>query len=420
MIRVRFFEASTIRGLHFIGDFRCNDHPVSVAVQPVKQIFRQPWGRLNGSWSSLLLLGAERAGSPKNDYQRRHTQDDEKTPVHMPGTVSFVEWSKVAVTLRGCDRVLLEAARLQSILPVQAIRLHHAGRGKLFYINLTTDGNRSQGSRQQEIGLDLEHYSEVAEQAARRGGEILLGKAETFSVRERGPSDLVTSADLASQQAIRQTILAEFPEHTFLGEEGPEEPDPEAQYRWIVDPLDGTTNYVHRLEFFCVSIALELRGELVVGVIYDPNADRCFKATRGGGAVLNGQAIRVSQVSELRQALLVTGFPPAMHKRPDLLRLFADYSALCHSVRRLGSAALDLAYVAWGRLDGFYSTNLHSWDAAAGAVIVREAGGQISNLDGTAYDLYTPDILASNGLVHQAMVLVASRHPKGSKMTNAQ
>ena len=255
--------------------------------------------------------------------------------------------------------------------------------------------------------MDLRHLCETAEEAARQGGKILIEMADDFSVREKGLSDLVTSADLASQAAIRKRILEEFPQHTFLGEEGNEQPDPDAEYRWIVDPLDGTTNYVHGLEFFAVSIGLEFRGDLIVGVIYDPSFDRCFKATLGGGAFVADKAIRASQVDQLREALLVTGFPPGKHLRTEQVRLFVEYSTRSHSVRRLGSAALDLAYVACGRFEGFYSTSLQSWDAAAGALIVQEAGGQISNLDGTSYDLYTPDILATNGGIHEAMVEIS-------------
>lgn len=257
--------------------------------------------------------------------------------------------------------------------------------------------------------MDLKRFCAVAEHAARRAGAILLDMAGKVSVREKGRGDLVTTADLASQESIRETLLTAFPSHTFLGEESIAAPDPAADFRWIVDPLDGTSNYVHGLEFFAVSIGLEHRGEQIVGVIYDPSADRCFKATAGGGAFLNDAPIRVSAVDSLRAALLVTGFPPGMRDRADLLRLFEEFCSESHSVRRLGSAALDLAYVASGRFDGFYAPNLHPWDAAAGAVIVREAGGRVTNLDGTPYNLYTPDILASNGAIHGAMVCVAAR-----------
>ena len=259
--------------------------------------------------------------------------------------------------------------------------------------------------------MDLQRFCDVAEQAARCAGAILLDMAGKFSVREKGRGDLVTSADLASQEAIRETLLAAFPSHSFLGEESTVAPDPAADFRWIVDPLDGTSNYVHGLEFYAVSIGLEHRGELIAGVIYDPAAARCFKATAGGGAFLNDSPIRVSSVDFLRSALLVTGFPPGMRGRADLLRLFEEFCSESHSVRRLGSAALDLAYVACGRFDGFYAPNLHPWDAAAGAVIVREAGGLVTNLDGSPYNLYTPDILATNCRIHDAMVGVAASGP---------
>jgi len=256
--------------------------------------------------------------------------------------------------------------------------------------------------------LELQHFGDVAERAARQAGAILLDMAGKISVREKGRGDLVTTADFASQDAIRKTLLTEFPTHTFLGEESGDS-QPAGEFHWIVDPLDGTSNYVHGLEFYAVSIGLVSRGEMLAGVIYYPSADRCFRATAGGGAFLNGEPIRASGVSSLRDALLVTGFPPGLHGRADLLRLFEEFCSESHSVRRLGSAALDLAYVACGRFDGFYAPNLHSWDAAAGVVIVREAGGRVTNLDGSPYNLYTPDILATNGLVHDQMVAVAAR-----------
>jgi myo-inositol-1(or 4)-monophosphatase len=276
--------------------------------------------------------------------------------------------------------------------------------------------------------LDWQQHCDVAERAARRAGHILTDMAGSVSVHEKGRGDLVTSADLASQEAIRETLLGAFPSHSFLGEEsapptpvssprGDRDGSEGWEFRWIVDPLDGTSNYVHGLEFYAVSIGLEHRGELVVGVIYEPTSDRCFHATVGGGAFLNRSAIRVSPVSSLRSALLVTGFPPGMRGRADLLRLFEEFCSECHSVRRLGSAALDLAYVASGRFDGFYAPNLHPWDAAAGLVILREAGGKVSNLDGSTYNLYTPDILASNGTIHDAMTQVAARVLTGDRHT---
>lgn len=249
----------------------------------------------------------------------------------------------------------------------------------------------------------------VAEWAARRAGQVLLDMRADATIREKGPGDLVTSADLAAQDVIRRTIHDRFPTHRILGEEGSAEPDPHSEFRWIVDPLDGTSNYVHRFEFFAVSIAAEHRGELLAGVIFDPTAKRCFTAWRCGGAWLNGQPIRVSPVTELRQALLCTGFPARMRGRRDLLALFEEFCSESHAVRRLGSAALDLAYVAMGSFDGFYSTHLHAWDAAAGVLLVREAGGCVTRLDGSAYDVDTPDILASNGRVHDAMSQLAGR-----------
>jgi myo-inositol-1(or 4)-monophosphatase len=262
--------------------------------------------------------------------------------------------------------------------------------------------------RERRLELDWQEHVEVAERAARYAGEILIEMAGNVSVREKGPGDLVTSADLASQEAIRQTIFDRFPTHAFVGEESAIESASDAELVWIVDPLDGTSNYVLGLEFFAVSIGLVRHGTPVVGVIYDPTQRRCFRATDQGGAYLDGQPIHVSQVSTLRNALLVTGFPPGMRGRDDLLRLFEEYCAESHSVRRLGSAALDLAYVACGKFDGFYAPNLRPWDAAAGVLLVQEAGGTITNLDGSPYNLYTPDILATNARIHDAMVNIAN------------
>lgn len=238
---------------------------------------------------------------------------------------------------------------------------------------------------------------------------MLLEMSGKVSVREKGRGDLVTSADLAAQELIREIVLGAFPTDAFLGEESVGAVESAADFRWIVDPLDGTSNYVHGLEFYAVSIGLEYRGNLVVGVVYEPVRDRCFRAADGAGATLNGTPIHVSEVDSLGSALLVTGFPPGMRGRADLLRLFEEFCCESHSVRRLGSAALDLVYVASGQFDGFYAPNLNPWDAAAGIVIVREAGGRITNLDGTPYSLETPDILASNGAIHDAMVEVSNR-----------
>jgi len=245
--------------------------------------------------------------------------------------------------------------------------------------------------------------------AARTAGEILLRYRGRVKARQKGPNDLVTKADLEAEAAIRDYLLQHYPEHGFLGEESPELAPPSGELRWIVDPLDGTANYLHGLDLFATSIAAESPKGLLLGVIYAPALDELYYAAREQGAWCNGERIHVSTVHELANALLVTGFPPRPRRRPELLELFAAYCEATHAVRRLGSAAMDLAYVAAGRFDGFYATHLHAWDCAAGVLLIEEAGGRISKLNGEPFDLYTPDLLASNGLIHDEMIRIARR-----------
>lgn len=253
----------------------------------------------------------------------------------------------------------------------------------------------------------LREYLEAAEEAARRAAQVLESWRSRFRVREKGRFDLVTDADLNSQQAIREYLSQRFPTHGFLGEEQAARhhmPTADAPPTWIVDPLDGTTNYVHDLPFYCVSIGLQVAGELVAGVVYDPRRDELFKAARDHGAWLNGARLETSQATRLEESLLATGFPPDMAGRDDLLDWWRYFGLHAHGLRRTGSTALNLAYVAAGRFDGYWAFDNHVWDVAAGAVIVREAGGLITNADGTAYDPYTPDALASNGPLHPVLL----------------
>ena len=228
-------------------------------------------------------------------------------------------------------------------------------------------------------------YIKVCEQAVRRGGAVLMDRLGEAKVREKGPADLVTEADLASQEVVRQTVLGAFPEHGLLGEEDHLEVNEgtRADYRWIVDPLDGTTNYVHRVPHFCVSLALERRGELLVGAVYDPTLNECFTAIKGQGAWLNGTPIHASHIAILASALVAVGFPNVVARdAPDLL-LFNKAVTECQAMRRTGSAALNLAYVAAGRFDVAWSYVSNAWDFAAGALLVLEAGGVITRMDGT-------------------------------------
>lgn len=226
-----------------------------------------------------------------------------------------------------------------------------------------------------------------------------------LAIEKKGPIDLVTAADKAAEREFRELVATRFPDHGVLGEEEAEAVAPNSPYRWIVDPLDGTTNFAHGLALFCVSIALEVDGELEVGVVYDPVADELFTAERGQGARLNGHLIRASVEPTLLNSLLCTGFPYTVRvDRSDQLAVFGAFLGEARAVRRLGSAALDLCYVAAGRFDGFWEDRLHAWDIAAGALIVEEAGGRVTAYDEAPLDLTVGQIIASNGPLHQPMV----------------
>jgi myo-inositol-1(or 4)-monophosphatase len=253
----------------------------------------------------------------------------------------------------------------------------------------------------------LPEYLEAAKEAARRGAAVLEEWRSRFAVREKSRFDLVTDADLASQQVIRAYLHERFPGHGFLGEEGPDakvKPGPDAPPTWIVDPIDGTTNYVHDFPFYCVSIGLQLAGAMVVGVVHDPGHREVFSAARGHGAWLNSQRLRSSTISSLNEALLSTGFPPDMRGQERMLEVWRYLSLKTQSLRRTGSTALNLAYVAAGRFDGYWAFDNHVWDVAGAMVLVQEAGGLITNVDGSPYDPYTPDTLASNGPLHAVLV----------------
>lgn len=240
-------------------------------------------------------------------------------------------------------------------------------------------------------------FLQSAEEAARKGGHVLRAWASKFTVKEKSRSNLVTEADFASQQAIHEFLSGRYPQHGFHGEEGLNEVRPDSPYRWVVDPLDGTTNYVHGFPYFAVSIGLEYEGQLVVGAIYDPTRDEMFLAARGAGATLNRRPLRCSDVVDLGQAMVVASLPVATRQDDIAVQRFLKMLPHAQTVQRTGSAALNLAYVAAGRLDGFWSTSLKPWDMAAGVVIVEEAGGQVTRLDGGLFELEVPNLLASNG-----------------------
>jgi myo-inositol-1(or 4)-monophosphatase len=238
-------------------------------------------------------------------------------------------------------------------------------------------------------------YLTLCEQAARAGGQALLGWVGRFEAREKGPADLVTEADFASQEAVRQVILSACPDHHFLSEEGGLEPDFDVDYCWVLDPLDGTTNYVHGVPHYAVSLALVESGKPVVGVIYDPCADECFAARRGGGARLNRTAIHTSRATQMERALVAASFAAQVPFPSREVDQFVAALQKCRAVRRTGSAALNLAYVACGRFDAFWALSTKAWDIAAGVLLVEEAGGTVTQLDGSPLVLEAPFPVAS-------------------------
>lgn len=231
---------------------------------------------------------------------------------------------------------------------------------------------------------------------ARFGSDVRIDK--------KGTIDLVTEVDLEVERMFRALIADRFPDHDVLAEEMGQTRSG-ARHRWVFDPLDGTTNYAHGIPIFCATLALEIDGAPVVGAVYDPNRRELFTAERGQGAWLNGEPLRVSDTAALIDAMLVTGFPYDLRERfDDLLQTFGAFLREARAVRRLGSAAIDLCWVAAGRMDGFWEQNLKPWDTTAGALIVQEAGGRVSGLAGEPWDPADGHVLASNGHIHDAMV----------------
>jgi myo-inositol-1(or 4)-monophosphatase len=254
---------------------------------------------------------------------------------------------------------------------------------------------------------DLAAYLDAACEAARRGAAVLEEWRARFQVREKARFDLVTDADLASQRTIREYLTQRFPGHGFLGEEDQQcqgRPGPDAPPTWIVDPLDGTTNYVHDCPLYCVSVGLQVAGELVVGVVLDPARQELFSAARGQGAWLGPRRLQTSRADRLEEALLATGFPADVRGQEKTLDWWRYFSLRTRSLRRTGSTALNMAYVAAGRFDGYWAFDNHVWDVAGAAVLVHEAGGVLTNVDGSPYDPHTPDALVSNGPLHPVLL----------------
>jgi myo-inositol-1(or 4)-monophosphatase len=243
--------------------------------------------------------------------------------------------------------------------------------------------------------------------AARDAGRIIAEKyGRNVQIKNKGVIDLVTEADLAAEQLIIERISSYYPRHAILAEESGKS-EQQSEFKWLIDPLDGTTNFAHGYPCFCVSIAMEHEGVLKIGVVYDPLRDELFAAERGEGATLNNKKIRVSETDKIERSLLCTGFPYNIRERgAAFVNHFIHFLMTAQAVRRDGSAALDLAYVACGRFDGFWEDGLNPWDMAAGVLLIEEAGGLVSSFDGLQYDIYKPPIIASNGLIHDVMMSV--------------
>lgn len=244
-------------------------------------------------------------------------------------------------------------------------------------------------------------------ETARDAGHVLLEKfGRITAVTKKGDINLVTEADLASEELIVERIKSYYPKHSILAEEGGDVLKIEGAntWKWIIDPLDGTTNYAHGYPCFCVTLALEHGEEIVIGVTYDPTRNELFSAEKGRGATLNGKPIRVSSTQKLSEALIVTGFPYDFKQRENFARHLTEFMLSSRGVRRDGSAAIDMAYVACGRFDGFWEEGLNPWDVAAGKLMIEEAGGTVTYYDGSRFSIYKPPICASNGAIHEQML----------------
>lgn len=259
----------------------------------------------------------------------------------------------------------------------------------------------------------MQNFLPQAESIAREAG-ALLREFYHRGVRAeyKGDVDLVTEADRASEKLIVTRLHEAFPSHGIYGEEGTREAL-DSEFRWYVDPLDGTTNFAHGFPVFCVVLGCEQRkpglapdqdGEMVAGVIYDPLRDELFSAARGQGATLNGRPIHVSRTAKLQESLIATGFPSQKRHASPNIHFYQQFTLRSHGVRRAGSAAIDLAYVACGRMEGFWEFQLNPWDTSAGYLLVEEAGGKITHFDGSKFTLDSVEVLATNGLIHDEMV----------------
>lgn len=247
-----------------------------------------------------------------------------------------------------------------------------------------------------DLDQEKQHWLNAAKRAAEVGGRVLQEWRGRFSVREKSRSNLVTEADEAAQAAIVQSLQHEFPQHGFLGEENLHPESDVAECLWIIDPLDGTTNYVHGFPYYAVSIALQVRGQLEVGVIYDPTRGDMFSVRRGCGVELNGVSVRTSGETRAGAAFGVGSLPVVTGAGDAAVERFLRALSQFQTVQRTGSAALNLAYLSCGRIDAFWSSSLKVWDVAAGALMVMESGGAISGLDGSKFDIFVPSLAAAS------------------------
>lgn len=246
-------------------------------------------------------------------------------------------------------------------------------------------------------------------ETARDAGHLLLEKfGRINAVTKKGDINLVTEADLASEALIIERVRSHFPRHSILAEESGEAviTGADTAWKWVIDPLDGTTNYAHGYPCFAVTLALEHDGEIAVGVTFDPTRGELFAAEKGRGATLNGKPIRVSETALLEDSLIVTGFPYDFKRKDDFARHLTEFLLGSRGVRRDGSAALDMAYIACGRFDGFWEEGLNPWDMAAGKLLIEEAGGWVTDYSGAPFSIYAPPLCASNGKIHAEMLKV--------------
>jgi myo-inositol-1(or 4)-monophosphatase len=257
--------------------------------------------------------------------------------------------------------------------------------------------------------LETAKFLSVAWDAANAAGTLLRETWQQPKIIDyKGAIDLVTSVDRESERRIVEVLQKNFPGHAVLAEEATDLLGTQSSHRWIIDPLDGTTNFAHSYPQFCVSIALERDGEVIMGLVHDPLRRECFRAVKDQGATLNDSSLRISTVKELDKALLATGFPYDQREKADFyLGFFKAFMTRSQGIRRNGSAALDLCYVACGRVDGFWELKLRPWDTAAGALMVEEAGGRVTDLSGNKFSIWGEETLASNSAIHDEMIDVA-------------